>query len=117
MNFDQFRKSLSQSQPPDEGSILLALWYDAKHMEINPKDSRRNLLILLGRIYFSRPVIALRCFEKAVALKPNDQLANFYAGYFSEDKDKRLSYLRVAAQGSAPDLTKRAQRLIYDLGG
>jgi hypothetical protein len=29
MNFDQFRKSLSNSKPPEGGEILVALWYDA----------------------------------------------------------------------------------------
>lgn len=30
MTFSQFRTSLSLAQPPEGGSILVALWYDAK---------------------------------------------------------------------------------------
>jgi hypothetical protein len=30
MTFHQFRKCLSNNQPPDDGSILTALWYDAR---------------------------------------------------------------------------------------
>ena len=30
MTFEQFRKSVSGSHPPDEGEILRALWYDAR---------------------------------------------------------------------------------------
>jgi hypothetical protein len=30
MTFEQFRKSVGLKQPPEGGSILLALWYDAR---------------------------------------------------------------------------------------
>ena len=30
MTFEQFKTSLTSGQPPDGGSILVALWFDAK---------------------------------------------------------------------------------------